>query len=114
MGDDRKDLVLSKGIELEMGTEGMSAQDIMATEEQFHETMDEAREGTLTALFMVKINKMDESRTFFSGKDGEEVTTALIAFRAVYDWLLHNGLMMSSEQMLAVGEQMTRGKDGED
>jgi hypothetical protein len=73
--------------------------------------MDEAREGTLSALFMVTIAKDDTSSTFFSGKDGEEQTGGLLAMAAIYEWLIGQGIMMTPEQMIAIGRQM-RGEDG--
>ena len=102
---------LAEEITMEFGTDSLSSEDMMKTEEAFHRAMDDAREGTLAALFMVTIDKDDTSRTFFSGKDGEEQTTGLLAMAAIYQWLIAQGIMMTPEQMVTIGQQM-RGEDG--
>ena len=115
MAKNDKDLVprghLVEEVTLDFGEGLMTGEDIMNTEEKFQQVLDDAREGTLSALFMVTINKDDMSYTYFSGKDGEEQTSGLLAMAAIYAWLIGQGIMLSPEEMVVIGRQM-RGEDG--
>lgn len=82
----------------------MTEKDIQATEGRFQEVLSEMRKGAVSAVFVVVVGEDDAATTFFSGEDGQEAIAGSICMSRVWEWLLKNGLVMSQQAIIQLGQ----------
>ena len=88
----------------------MKEEDLQNTEKQFSEALEQMKDGSAKAVFLVVVRADDHAQTYFAGEDGEEAVAGTVCISKVHEWLLRHGLILSQPSIFVLGELLRRAK----